>query len=172
MPRLTIQFDADELVYELNDETNVTLGRLEDNQVQIDHPSVSSHHAEFILQGNAYLLRDLQSTNGTRVNGDQVSEVILRGGERIRFGKVEAFYSSGEGNEDLKPLPEQKSTSVEIGSGSGRPDDFKSTSPFQRRHKKKDPLDIVVIAAALIAAAALAVVVLNILTLAPPPPIN
>jgi len=74
--------------YELNVE-KTTVGRVEDNAFQIAEPSVSSHHAEIILKGNDVVIKDLNSTNGTFVNGEKVSEVVLKPGQILRLGMVE-----------------------------------------------------------------------------------
>ena len=67
-----------------------TVGRLEDNSFQIPAPSVSGHHCELLLQGNDVVVKDLDSTNGTFINGEQVTEAKLTVGQSIRFGSVEA----------------------------------------------------------------------------------
>ncbi len=159
--------DGIETSYELLDEV-ITIGRLDDNMIQIDHPSVSSHHAQLTLVGGDYHLKDLNSTNGTRVNGQQVSDYQLRGGDRIRFGRVEAVYLSGREEENLKPLPQAPRPEATIGSGTQRPVDFKSTSPFQRRAGKKDPMVAVVMAASILAFLLCAASIISILLLSAP----
>jgi pSer/pThr/pTyr-binding forkhead associated (FHA) protein len=74
--------------YELNVE-KTTVGRVEDNAFQIAEPSVSSHHAEIILKGNDVVIKDLNSTNGTFINGEKISEATLKPGQTLRFGSVE-----------------------------------------------------------------------------------
>ena len=66
-----------------------TIGRLEDNTFQIAEPSVSSHHCEILLRGNEIVVRDLNSTNGTFINGEKVSEKALKPGEVLRLGQIE-----------------------------------------------------------------------------------
>ena len=53
-----------------------TVGRVEDNTFQIADGSVSSHHAEILLRGTEILVRDLNSTNGTFLNGVTRQRVI------------------------------------------------------------------------------------------------
>lgn len=74
--------------YELSVE-RTTVGRVEDNAFQISEPSVSSHHAEIILRGNDVVIKDLNSTNGTFINGEKISESVLKPGQTLRFGTVE-----------------------------------------------------------------------------------
>jgi pSer/pThr/pTyr-binding forkhead associated (FHA) protein len=67
----------------------VTLGRLEDNTFQIAEASVSSHHCEVELRGSDVVVRDLNSTNGTFIGGDKVTEKVLSIGQILRLGQVE-----------------------------------------------------------------------------------
>ena len=48
-----------------------TIGRVEDNTFQIADPSVSSHHCEVHLRGSDIFIRDLNSTNGSFIDGEQ-----------------------------------------------------------------------------------------------------
>ena len=73
-----------------------TVGRVEDNTFQIADASVSSRHAEIILQGSELLVRDLNSTNGTFINGEKISEAILKSGQTLRFGQVELKIEDGQ----------------------------------------------------------------------------
>ena len=66
-----------------------TIGRVEDNTFQIAEASVSSHHCEVLLRGNEVLVRDLNSTNGTFINGEKVSESVIKPGQILRLGQIE-----------------------------------------------------------------------------------
>src|SRR5215469_11190406 len=66
-----------------------TIGRVEDNVFQISEPSVSSHHCEILLRGNEVVVKDLNSTNGTFINGEKVSESALKPGQLLRLGQIE-----------------------------------------------------------------------------------
>lgn len=80
--------------FEVNVE-RTTVGRVEDNTFQIADPSVSSHHAEILLRGPDLLIKDLNSTNGTFLNGEKISEVVLKPGQVLRFGQVELKIDDG-----------------------------------------------------------------------------
>lgn len=72
--------------YPLRAET-ITIGRGSENQIVLDDPQVSRHHARLTWQGNSFLLEDLGSVNGTWVNGVRiVSPVLLRPGDSIGIG--------------------------------------------------------------------------------------
>jgi pSer/pThr/pTyr-binding forkhead associated (FHA) protein len=66
-----------------------TIGRVEDNSFQISEASVSSHHAEVLLRGNDVVVRDLNSTNGTFINGEKVTEKVIKPNQILRLGQIE-----------------------------------------------------------------------------------
>jgi len=66
-----------------------TVGRVEDNMFQVAEPSVSSHHCEILKEGNKVIIKDLNSTNGTFINGEKITESELKPGQMLRLGQVE-----------------------------------------------------------------------------------
>ncbi len=74
-----------------------TLGRAHDNQIVLDHPRVSQHHARLTRddRGNV-LLTDLGSTNGTYVNGLRISRVRLMPGAEVRIGPYRLIFTGDE----------------------------------------------------------------------------
>jgi len=64
----------------------VTVGRSPDNDVVVADPLVSRHHIRLQARRGALILTDLESLNGSRVNGIAVTEVALGGGDRIQVG--------------------------------------------------------------------------------------
>ena len=138
MPKIIVSLpDGSAVTHELTEEM-VTVGRVSDNVIQIDDVSVSSHHAEITFSGGHYVLTDLNSTNGTRVNDHSFTAGPIHDGDRLRFGKVEARYIS-ENPEDARPLPEQEAVAAAVAESSGRPEDFSNASPFKSKSRKKDP---------------------------------
>jgi pSer/pThr/pTyr-binding forkhead associated (FHA) protein len=85
MATLVLQCE-DRVMYAYAVEQVVTIGRLADNRIVLDHPSVSSHHACVFMDGDRYIVEDLQSTNGTFVNGGRVSRRTLRDGDVLKIG--------------------------------------------------------------------------------------
>ena len=73
----------------------VTIGRAPLNQLVIDHPTVSGQHAVLLRVGDSYSLKDLNSTNGTQINGLFVTDAELKDGDTIRFGSVTAVFTGG-----------------------------------------------------------------------------
>src|ERR1051326_3777992 len=94
MPRLVVLSEGlTGRSHELKAE-KTTIGRVEDNTFQIPDPSVSSHHCEVILRGNEVVIRDLNSTNGTFINGQQITETTLKPSQILRLGQVEVRLES------------------------------------------------------------------------------
>lgn len=73
-----------------------TVGRVEDNTFQIADGSVSSHHAEILLKGSDIIIRDLNSTNGTFINNEKITEAPFKPGQTLRFGQVELKIDDGK----------------------------------------------------------------------------
>ncbi len=69
------------------DKNEVTIGRDSENDIQIDNISVSRVHARIIEGPNYYLLEDLESTNGTFVNGKKTHKKYLKEDDEITIGK-------------------------------------------------------------------------------------
>ena len=142
--RLTVYFPEDSpTTHEVVGE-KLTIGRLVGNDVALDEASVSSRHAEVVLQdGGTAVLRDLDSTNGTFLNGEQVTgEHPLVEGDEIYFGSVRSVFM-----EQSSPAPavevalEQPAAQPSVDfSGGGRPDNFRPLSPFPAAVKGRDML--------------------------------
>jgi hypothetical protein len=82
--------DGGDRVVDLH-EGRVDVGRAADASIRLALPEVSAHHAELHWDGARLRVRDLSSTNGTQVNGSQVSAwTDLHDGDRIRWGPVAA----------------------------------------------------------------------------------
>jgi pSer/pThr/pTyr-binding forkhead associated (FHA) protein len=86
-----------------------TIGRVEDNTFQIQEASVSSHHCEILLRGADVVVHDLNSTNGTFVNGVQVTgEAVLKPGQIVRFGQVELRLEDAGAKPPASPTATKK----------------------------------------------------------------
>ena len=86
MARLILTLDGQVLAeYNMNKE-RYTVGRLPDNDIRIDNPAVSGHHSLIINILNDSFLEDLNSTNGTYVNGKLIKKHALQHGDVITCG--------------------------------------------------------------------------------------
>lgn len=77
------------------------IGRGYGNALQIIETSVSGKHCEVRLQGNELHIRDLRSTNGTFVRGQKITEAVIRPGQVVRLGQVEARFEMDQ----VAPVP-------------------------------------------------------------------
>jgi len=112
-PKLTItRPDLPEMTYNLDLEyTHV--GRAQGNEICLPYPSISNRHCIFIHSGPDIVLRDLNSSNGTYVNGEIISEAILRPGDCVQCGVVFMKFEPGVKRPKLKPEVVSSRTSKE-----------------------------------------------------------
>src|SRR6185436_16588785 len=74
--------------------TPVTIGREEGNMLRLNDERVSRFHAKIQFDNNEIILTDLESTNGTRVNGNVVQIRRLRPGDRVGVGRSLLLFGS------------------------------------------------------------------------------
>ena len=115
----------------------ISIGRSKDNTISIDNPTVSGHHCSISKDGERYILRDLESTNGTRLNSRDVTESRLRPKDLVQVGSVEFIFDAEK--LDAVDTHSYAETHVEVAPGpTAAPDSFDSISPFgTRRHESK-----------------------------------
>ena len=77
-----------------------TIGRALSNDIVIDHPTVSAEHAQLTKSQSGYRLKDLESTNGTQINGVSISDAKLKDGAEIRFGYITGFFRDAAASTD------------------------------------------------------------------------
>jgi pSer/pThr/pTyr-binding forkhead associated (FHA) protein len=149
MPKLTVFLpDSGEVNYDLPEGT-ITLGRVAGNDIQIEDSSISSHHAEITVRGGRVFIKDLGSTNGTTINGGEVTESPFKVGDTLMFGSVQAELQ-GEASGSLA-LPEIAEAAFVAPSSSNRPSGFVNASPYPKRRASIDGPTKGVIAAAVVA---------------------
>lgn len=101
MARLVLSLDGQVLAeYNMNKE-RYTIGRLPDNDIRIDNPAVSGHHSLIINILNDSFLEDLNSTNGTYVNGKLIKKHALQHGDVVTVGHHQLrFVDQQEGDDE------------------------------------------------------------------------
>lgn len=82
----------------------VTVGREAGCALHLDEVSISHRHAEIFIVAGKVLLHDHGSTNGTRVNGMQITEAELQPGDVVQFGDVKARFETGARAPATTPL--------------------------------------------------------------------
>jgi pSer/pThr/pTyr-binding forkhead associated (FHA) protein len=170
MPKLTVSLpDGTEAVHDLLEEL-ITVGRVEENTIEISDASVSSRHAQLAKDDTDYVLRDLGSTNGTRVNGREAAEgedFKLSDGDVVIFGNVTVHYSS-ETPAPSRTRPVEEAVTAAPAAASARPADFSNASPFQTKKKKSDGAGMAIIALGILALLAAGGVIAMVYQMPPP----
>src|SRR3989339_1442688 len=87
MPKLLLKFHAAVIKEVPIEKTPLTIGRKPDNDIVVDNPAVSSHHARIVMQGASYMVEDLQSTNGTFLNDKRIINSALHNNDTIVVGQ-------------------------------------------------------------------------------------
>jgi non-ribosomal peptide synthetase component F len=93
--RLLIRLDGKTAVWHLLGR-RTTIGRTAENDVRIDAEFISRHHAVALRDGDDTVIEDLQSTNGTYVNGERISRRTLRDGDLVTLGTMELHFSASK----------------------------------------------------------------------------
>jgi predicted component of type VI protein secretion system len=86
-PKFLLKFHAAVIKEIPVEKTPLTIGRKPENDIVIDNMAVSGHHARLTLQGTAYVIEDLQSTNGTYVNEKRIVHASLKDNDQIIIGQ-------------------------------------------------------------------------------------
>jgi ABC transport system ATP-binding/permease protein len=101
------------------------IGRVEDNDIVIEHRSVSRNHAKILFDGRTHKIIDLQSANGILVNGEEYAMTDLRKGDLIELGHVRfRFVPAGEDfacNDDEAREMREAGVEPPAGKGDGAP---------------------------------------------------
>ena len=105
MAKLVLSFNGETVrEYELDQEI-MTIGRKTDNDIHIDNLAVSGNHAKILTILNDSFIEDLDSTNGTLINGEKIAKHALQNGEVIVIGKHELAYvneAADAGDDDFE----------------------------------------------------------------------
>ncbi len=93
-PKLILSLSG-EVLKEIDlDQEITTIGRKAVNDIHLDNLAVSGAHAKILMLGDDCFLEDLESTNGTYVNGDRITKHVLKHGDKIAIGKHEFLYQN------------------------------------------------------------------------------
>ena len=86
---IVLQFDSGNLQGQtVSVASETTIGRGKDNDIVIDDPTVSGHHCKIVVEDSRFTIVDLDSTNGTNVNGSKVSKMMITSGTALKLGAV------------------------------------------------------------------------------------
>jgi predicted component of type VI protein secretion system len=100
MARLILSLDGQILAEYNMSKERYTVGRLQDNDIRIENPTVSGHHSLVINILNDSFLEDLNSTNGTYVNGRLIKKHALQNGDVVTVGRHQLRFVDGISDEE------------------------------------------------------------------------
>lgn len=112
MVKLLLKFQAAVIKEIPIDKTPLTIGRKMDNDIIIDNLAVSGHHARLTQQGTAYMIEDLQSTNGTLINSKRIVSAALKHGDQIVIGQHTLVFVQPEAEAPAAPQGDPDATVV------------------------------------------------------------
>lgn len=93
MPKLMLKFEAAFIKEIKLDKPAFTLGRKPDNDIVLDNAAVSGHHAKMYESGGTWFVEDLNSTNGTFVNGKKTLKCGLKPGDIVTLVKYSLVFA-------------------------------------------------------------------------------
>ena len=85
------------------DQSNIALGAMEDNDLVLEDDTVSRYHCRIYQNESAYLLQDLDSTNGTFINRVRIKEAYLKPGCTVTIGKTDVRFQSLDERVEIMP---------------------------------------------------------------------
>jgi pSer/pThr/pTyr-binding forkhead associated (FHA) protein len=107
-PRLVVHTADKTWSVPLEDQDRTTIGRDEENAIYLDAANVSRQHAEIQRRGEAFLLKDLGSANGTWMGQERVDQHALQEGDTFRIGPAEIVFKPGFTEENLTTIDDPK----------------------------------------------------------------
>ncbi|MBK5206348.1 MAG: FHA domain-containing protein [Polaromonas sp.] len=110
MPKIIVSIDGVVIKEVQLTKDRTSLGRRPYNDIVIDNLAVSGEHAVLQMSGNEVYLVDLNSTNGTYVNGKAVKKQLLQSGDVFEIGKYHVTYVNEASSGSLAPPPADADT--------------------------------------------------------------
>jgi pSer/pThr/pTyr-binding forkhead associated (FHA) protein len=133
--------DGNTLVHKLENEVT-TIGRHPENLVVLTCPSSSGRHAVIKQAEDGVYVHDLNSSNGTRVNGAEIEEAKLKDGDRVGFGDVQAVFYAGDPPTVLeeKPVAPPKAAKAAPAPVAEEEDEAPAPAPKASKKPKTEPV--------------------------------
>ncbi|WDE95628.1 FHA domain-containing protein [Lentisphaera profundi] len=78
------------------DDSDTIIGRTSDNLIKLAYANISRHHSKISPSNETYSIEDLESTNGTYVNGISIAKCVLHPNDIIQIGDTHLFYYERE----------------------------------------------------------------------------
>ena len=146
-PKLTVLFEKLRGQTFLIEQESMTIGRRDNMDIVLKDGSVSGHHAEIFRAGEednvTYYLRDNNSTNGTRVNNQPVTEQVLKNSDLITFGNVEVLFDGERRDSDATSDFSHLTHTIDISSleeNTSAPQTLTNFNPMAVKQEKQSAL--------------------------------
>ena len=111
MPKMIVSIDGVVIKEVQLTKDRTTLGRRPYNDIVIDNLAVSGEHAVLQMMGNEVYIEDLNSTNGTYINGKAIKKQLMQGGDTVDIGKYQIkFVADAPANYDKTMIMRAGST--------------------------------------------------------------
>ncbi len=144
MPKVSIKAGPDSgRVYEVAQAA--ILGRLDTNDIPVKDGKASREHAKIYKQGEQYAIVDLNSSNGTFVNGEKITKRILKSGDEIEIGTVRLLFELPEPQEKKAPARKGLDEAFDLakkGDGKPAPAAAAGTKPSDVILKSHQPIQV------------------------------
>jgi len=125
-----------------------SIGRNSANDVVIDDPTVSSQHCYIAIRAGHSVIHDLNSTNGTTINGERITEAEIESGQRILIGAIEFDFVAGDEKEGSDVAPENKTAILSNANPPATiPKTFSSVSPLGTKRRENRGIWIILMVA-------------------------
>ncbi|MCM8539849.1 MAG: FHA domain-containing protein [Lentisphaeraceae bacterium] len=121
-------FDLDKEVY--------NIGRTEENDICIPDGTLSSNHCTLTKEGKTFKVVDHGSTNGTRINGERISESYLRSSDILQVGGIEILFDSDDQAEKASNTT-QTNINLDMDADLGGIKNMQNINPIKTSHVTK-----------------------------------
>jgi len=106
------------------------IGRTEDNEICIPDGTLSSKHCQLVREDNTFKVIDHGSTNGTRINGERISESFLRSSDILQVGGIEILYDCEDQSEKASNTT-QTNINLDVDSDLGGLQNMQNINPIK-----------------------------------------
>jgi len=120
MPKILLKFEASVIKEIKLDRPVYTVGRKPDNDIPLDNATVSGHHCKIYEAGGTWFVEDLNSTNGTFVNGKKVLKAGLRHNDSIGVVKYLLIFMTDAGTPGAEAAPAAKAAEAPLPQQKGK----------------------------------------------------
>ncbi|UDQ97639.1 FHA domain-containing protein [Lentisphaerota bacterium WC36G] len=139
-----------------------TIGRSETQDIVIKDPTISTYHCDLVKKGDTYVIKDNNSTNGTRVNNVPVEEQELKGSDIIQLGGVEILFDN---NNNVSTVMKTQ-TNIDINNTDIGVTTIKTMEQEESKvvNKSKDKIQLLMIGAIVVLVIILLAILITLLT--------